>query len=197
MSAVLVQPKDGPSSGGLGPFHGQSDPILDRSILGLAHSPQIALLDRMLKVDLVGVLVPNHHNTLFLDLKSLIMRTILLGFLCHQANVGHVAHGRHIKLSLRLHVRDHFLVHCRIRSVRDETLGVLQLTIAIPHLSTVADDNWHGGINDDIGGDVQVGDSLVTIDHREPGSVLVTGIEIGLDGSGLVGGEFLLDGIQN
>jgi hypothetical protein len=34
------------------------------------------------------------------DLEGLVVRAVLLGLLSHEAHVGHVAHGRHIELSI-------------------------------------------------------------------------------------------------
>jgi hypothetical protein len=34
------------------------------------------------------------------DLEGLVVGAVLLGLLRHQAHVGHVAHGRHVKLSI-------------------------------------------------------------------------------------------------
>merc|ERR1719397_1019465 len=45
VSAGGVKPEDRLSAGGLGSAHGQLHPILDRKVLGLAHSPNIALVD--------------------------------------------------------------------------------------------------------------------------------------------------------
>ena len=74
-----------------------------------------------------------------------------------------------------LAVLDAGLVHGGVAAVRDHTLHLLQLVVLVPHLTSVTDHVGHGGVNDDIAGDVEVGDAVVGVDHGQsrPGLVLL------------------------
>ncbi len=53
------------------------------------------------------------------------------------------------------------LIDTGVTAVGDDGFGVLGLTLGVPHLSRIADHGWHGSINDDVTGHMQVGDALV------------------------------------
>ena len=57
------------------------------------------------------------------------------------------------------------LIDTGVAAVGNDGLGVGQLAVGAPHLSRGADGGWHGGIDDDVAGHVQVGDALVRVDH--------------------------------
>ena len=106
------------------------------------------------------------------------MRSILLCFPRHETNVRDVTHStvygkieyvriahqnnlllhrlylRHIKLSLGLDVGDGLLVQRSVGTVRNDALGVLQLSELVPHFATVPNDDRHTSIDDDIGWNV-------------------------------------------
>ncbi len=63
-------------------------------------------------------------------------------------------HSRNIELPMGFAIRYDFLVNSGIATIRDQTFGVFQFIIFVPHLSRVPNDNRHAGINDDIGWNV-------------------------------------------
>jgi len=65
------------------------------------------------------------------------------------------------------------LVHGGVAAVRDDALDVLELVVLVPHLPAVADHARHGGVDDDVGRHVQVGDPFVAVDHGQPRPLLV------------------------
>lgn len=109
------------------------------------------------------------------------MRAVFLGFLRHQADVGHRAHGGRIERAVRFAIVDHGLVDIGIAAIRDHRLGVLQLAFSVPHLTRIANHRRHRCIDDHITGHMQVGDALVGIDHRQGRTLRVFGLDIGLD----------------
>ena len=44
--------------------------------------------------------------------------------------------------------------------VGDDALDLLQLVVLVPHLASVTDNVGHTGVNDNIAGNMKVGDSL-------------------------------------
>ena len=50
------------------------------------------------------------------------------------------------------------LVHGGVGPVRDDALHLLQLVSRAPHGSSVSHHTRHAGVNDDIAGDMEVGD---------------------------------------
>ena len=83
------------------------------------------------------------------------------------------------------------LVNAGVAAVGDDGEGVLLFALGVPHLAGGADHRGHGGIDDDVAGDVEVGDALVGIHHRDGGAVGVGGLDVGLDLGLLVGREAL------
>ena len=61
----------------------------------------------------------------------------------------------------------------------------------VPHLAAGADHGGHGGIDDDVARDVEVGDALVGVHHGEGGAVGVGGLDVGLDLGFFVGGQLV------
>ena len=175
--ALIVQPEQRRHSGGAGAVDRQLDPVANGQVLGLAGAPDIALLDLVLGQH-VAVFGDHANNAVFLDLKGLVVGAVLLSFLRHQANVRHRAHGGGIKRAVGLTEVDHFLVDSGVGALRHHRLGVLELVVPRPHLAGVTDHRGHGGIHDDVAGNVQVGNTLHRVHHGNFRAVLVTGVQV-------------------
>ena len=118
------------------------------------------------------------------------MGAVFFGGLGHEADVGDAAHGLGVERALLAAEVDHRLVNASVAAVGDEGEGVLLFAFLVPHLAGGADHRRHGGVHDDVGGDVEVGDAFVGVDVGECGAGGVGGGEVGLDGGFLGGGEF-------
>ena len=90
------------------------------------------------------------------NLKGLVMRSILLCLLGHEADIGDIAHGGDIKGSIGLAETYGFLVDAGITAIRDDRLGVTGISVRSPHSTGSPDHCRHRGINDDVARDVQV-----------------------------------------
>ena len=82
--------------------------------------------------------------------------------------------------------RNGLLINPSVATIRNDGFGVVQLAIRSPHLARSANRGGHGSINNDITGHMQIGDSLVGIDHGKFGSLRVDGVNIGLNGALLI-----------
>ena len=49
--------------------------------------------------------------------------------------------------------------------------GVVLFAVGAPHVARGADHGGHRGVDDDVARHVEVGDALVGVDHRQPGTV--------------------------
>ena len=105
----------------------------------------------------------------------------------HQADVGDGTHGLWIKGPVFLTKVNGLREHPGIGAVGYYGLGVLLLAVGIPHLPGGPDHGRHGGIDDDVRGDVQVGDAVVGVDHRDVRSVGIAIAYVRLDGHLLLG----------
>ena len=119
------------------------------------------------------------------------MGAVFLGGLRHEADVGDGAHGAGIEGAVLFAEVDRGLVNACVAAVGYDGEGVLLFAGLVPHLAGGADHGGHGGVHNDVGGDVEIGDTLVGIDHGEGGAGGVGGGDVGLDGGFLGGGEFL------
>ena len=93
------------------------------------------------------------------------MRSVFFGLLGHQAHVGHAAHGGGVVRTIGFAVFDHRRVHAGVGAVGNDGLRGLTLALRVPHASGVPQHRGHRSINDDIAGDVQVGDAAIGVDH--------------------------------
>ena len=100
------------------------------------------------------------------------MRSVLFGLLGHQAHVGHAAHGGGVVGAVGFAVVDHRRVHAGVGAVGNDGLCGLTLALGVPHASGVTQHGGHRGVDDDIAGDVQVGDAAVGVDHGDAAEVL-------------------------
>ena len=113
------------------------------------------------------------------------MTSVLLSLLCQQADIGYVAGGGVVKLTLLLAALDIGVVDTSVGPVRDDALELLELVVLVPHLTTVMNDVGHGGVNDDIAGDMEIGDSGVGVHHGDlHSSVIASEGDLDAVGSG-------------
>jgi hypothetical protein len=105
------------------------------------------------------------------DLEGLVVAAVLLGRLRHEADVRHRADRRRVERTVRDDVVDHGLVDAGVRRVGDDRDGVVLGAVLAPELAAVAHERGHRGIDDDVGGHVQVRDALVAVDVAEAGPV--------------------------
>ena len=118
----------------------------------------------------------------FLDFKSFVVGSIFLGFLRHQSDIGDIAHGCDIKGSVFFAEINGGLVDPGVVPIGDDRFGIRGVAVGTPHLSGCTDHRRHGGINNHIAGDMQVGDSLVGIDHGNGGAFFNNLLQIGPNG---------------
>ena len=91
---------------------------------------------------------------------------------------------------------DGCLINACVAAVGNHGFGVLRFAVFVPHSTGVANHRRHGSINDDVAGDVQVGDAFVGIDHSQIGVGGVNGSDFGFDGSAGVRIQFVQIGKQ-
>ena len=123
------------------------------------------------------------------DLEGLVVAAVLLGLLRHQADVGDRAHRRGVVGAVLAAVVDDGLVDAGVGAVGDDGEGVGLLAVRAPHVAGGADHGRHRGVDDDVARDVQVGDALVGVDHREPRAVGEALLDRGLDLGSLALGQ--------
>ena len=80
-------------------------------------------------------------------------------------------------------------IHRRIRVIGDHELGVLLLTLSVPHLPGGADRGRHRRIDDHVAGHVQVADAAIGIDHRQRRASRIRAIDRRLHGAALFVGQ--------
>ena len=178
--ALRVQPEDGLHAGKASAVNSQLDPILDRSILGLASAPDVACLDVVLDEDVASG-VSQLHGAVLRHLEGLVVGAVLLSLLSHQADVRNGTHGGRIESAIRLAIIDNCLVDASVRRIRDDSQGVLLFIILVPHVAGGADHGRHGSVDDDVRWDVQVADALSGVDHSQVRTIFESSVECGLD----------------
>ena len=119
------------------------------------------------------------------------MRAVLFRLLRHQPDIRHRAHRAGVKGSVLPAKVDDGLVNARVTAVGDDGEGILEFALGIPHLARGADHGRHRSVDNDIAGDVEVGNAFVGVDHGECRTAGERGFDICLDGSLLVGGKIL------
>jgi len=93
VSTRSVKEEDSGVSSGLSAGNSEANPVDNRLILSLAHSPDISDFNVVGHVDLSSLLVNNIDGTIVFDLEGLVVRAVLLGFLGHQTNVRYISHS--------------------------------------------------------------------------------------------------------
>ena len=180
VSTVCIEPEDCRRPAIPGAADCQLHPVPDRRVFGLAHPPDVPGLDLVGDED-VTVGPHNPHGTRGRDLKRLVVRSVLLGLLRHQADVRDTSHRRRVKRPVGDAVVDHRLVHAGVGAVGDHRLGVFQFARGVPHFAGVANQHGHRGVNDHVAGDVKIGNAVVGIDLGDPGTRLVYRLQVGFD----------------
>ena len=164
-----VQPEHRRGLRGPGARDRQLDPVANGPILDLAHPPDVPGLHVVLEEHSPGV--RGHVDAAGAGgLEGLVVGAVLLGLLGHEPHVGHRPHRGGVEGAVLLAEVDGGLVHARVVAVRDDELGVMELVVGAPHAARVADGGGHGGVDDDVAGDVQVRDALRGVDHAHGGA---------------------------
>ncbi len=167
MGAVRIQPECGQTCR-LGPVDAQFDPIQNRRLVGRGRAPDVALFDIVFG-DHIAVGQFDADGARSRGFKRGGVRAVFLGFLRHQADVGHGTAGCDIQFSGFFEIVDGFVVDARIAIVGDAAFGVRGLAIGAPADAACADHSRHGGVDDHIGRHMQVGDALIGIHHIHRG----------------------------
>ena len=178
---VLVEPEHRGRVGKSCTRNSEFHPVANRCILGLACTPDVAGFNNMFHDDVAGA-VGDAHGAVDGNLKRLVVRTVFLGLLGHEADVGNGAHRGGVECAVGFAVVDDGCVHAGIGRVGNDGLAVLAFAFGIPHLSAVANHGGHGGVDDDVAWHVQVGDALIGIDHCQFGAVEHCDGDVGFDG---------------
>mmetsp|Transcript_2304 Transcript_2304/g.6413 ORF Transcript_2304/g.6413 Transcript_2304/m.6413 type:complete len:658 (-) Transcript_2304:455-2428(-) len=181
VSAGLVEPEGHGVAGEARALHGEAHPVADGVVLGLAHAPDVALADGVLEDHVARVRVHDTDGPGAGDLEGLVVGAVLLSLLGHETHVADASHGGVVELPVRTAVIHHGLVHTGVGTVRDDCHDLLEGVVLVPHLATVAHQRGHGGVDDYVVGDVQVGDTLGRVHHREPRAGLVRRFDVRLD----------------
>ena len=166
VGTVRIQPKDRRVSCRAGARHGQLYPVLDGGILDLAHAEHVSLV-YLLAHQRLALGVDHVDPPACRDLEGLVVRPVFLGFLGHESHVGDAPHGGGIQGAVLLAKVNRGLVHAGVGAIGNDGDRVLGLALGIPHLAPFANHRRHGCVNDDVGGHVEVGDSLVGVDHGQ------------------------------
>ena len=103
--------------------------------------------------------------------------------------LGHAPHGGRIELAVLPAVPDHGVVDRGVAGVGDDRLAVLELSLGVPHPPGIPDHGGHGRVDDDVAGDVEVGDPPVRIDHGDARSLRQRRLDVTLDSLPLRLGE--------
>ena len=142
MRAVFVQPENRFAARGARAGDGEFHPIANRDILGLAHAPNITGLHFVAK-QRVALGIQHVHGARARNFKSLVVRAVFLRFLGHEADVGHIAHRRHIERAVGFAKLNRLAVHARVTTIGNDRFGVGGLAIRPPHLAGSADHRGH------------------------------------------------------
>ena len=166
MGPVFVEPKDYRTSTQAGTVHGEFDPVHDRHAFGLAHPPEVTGLDLVTEQGFARI-ADHPDRARAGNLKGLVVRTVFLRLLRHQAGVGDVAHGGYVKGSVGFAEIDGRLIDPGIIAVGNDRFGVGGISVGAPHLTGRPDHRGHRGVDDDAAGNVEVGDAFVRVDHGQ------------------------------
>ena len=196
MGPAGIQPENCRGTGCPGPPHGKFDPILHRGVLGLAAPEDVPFIHPLLQQGRAGGGIDNADRAVSWRNEGLVVGTVFLGFLGHQADVGDTAHGGGIKGAMLFAVFNHLLIDGGIAAVRHHGDGVVQLVVRPPHAAAVPDNDRHGGVDDNVVGNMEVGDALAGIHHGQFAAGLVDCGDVRLDFRSFFGGKLLDFGIE-
>lgn len=190
VGAGFIEPEDGGRAGEAGAVDGEFNPVADREVLGLAGAPDVALLDGVFEEGLT-VGVDDADGAGGGRFEGLVVGAVFFGGLGHEADVGNGADGGGVERAVGFDEVDGGLVNAGVAAVGNEGEGVAGVAFGVVDFATGAEERGDGGVDDDVGGDVEVGDAFVGVDVGEGGAGGEGGLDVGLDGGFLVGGEFL------
>ena len=169
VGAVFVEPEDSRASGGAGAADGEFDPVLNGGVFRLASAPDVAFFHSVgEKFFFAG---DDADDTVSGRFEGFVVGAVFFRLLSHEADVGNSPHGGGIEGTVVATEVDGGLIDAGIRGVGNDGEAVLALAVFVPHLTGVANHGRHGGVDDDVGGDVQVGDAFVGINHGEVGAI--------------------------
>ena len=180
MGTALVEPEEGEGTGCAGAGDPQFHPIPDRSVLGLAHAPDVVAFDVMFQ-QRVSRRVDDPDRTVAGRLEGLRMGAVFLRFLRHQTDVRHRAHLGRIERAVFLAELDRFVIDTGIARIGDDAFDVALFVVGPPSLAARPDERRHGGVDDDVARDMQVGDAAIGIDHIHRRAGFEGGFHIRLD----------------
>mmetsp|Transcript_13450 Transcript_13450/g.32088 ORF Transcript_13450/g.32088 Transcript_13450/m.32088 type:complete len:275 (-) Transcript_13450:1144-1968(-) len=186
MSALLRQPEHGGHASGPSPNHRELHPVLDWSVLRLAHAPHVALGHVVGHEHLLGVALDDPHLTILWHDEGLVVRSVLLRLCSHEPDVGRGAYLGRIQLAILLAILDHSCVDAGVAPIWKHELRVAQGIFLGPHAPCIADCCGHGGIHNDVGRHMQVGDATTAIHIRQGRPLVVACHEVRFD-LGLLG----------
>ena len=106
------------------------------------------------------------------------MGTVFLCFLGHKANVWYRTECCRVYGTVGFHIVDDRFVETGISAVRNNTNGIFFVAVFVPHFSTAAYQSRHGRIHNNIGGDMEIGDTLVGVHHGNPRSIVYRSVYI-------------------
>ncbi len=159
---------------------GKFDPVPNGGVFGLATSPEITRFHLML--DQGRALLGDDANLAIVrGLEGFVMGPVFLRLLRHQSHVGDGSHGGRIERAVLAAKVNGGLIDRGVGTVWDDGQGVLLFALGIPHLAGGADHGRHGGVDDDIAGNVEIGDSLIGVHHGQVRAVLEGRVDVGLD----------------
>ncbi len=121
------------------------------------------------------------HHAIGWNHKGFVVRAILFCGLRHQAHIGHAAHRCRVKCAVCLAIVNHSLINAGIATVGNNGLGFLLVTLGIPHGAGITHDNGHGGIDNNVAGHMQIGNTLVGIHHRQGRTLAIQSFDVALD----------------
>lgn len=150
MGTGVIQPEYRGAASGTSSGNGKSNPVSDRQVLNLAHPPYVISLHFVLHVYLSTVLIHHSDCASSFHFKSFIVRSILLGFLSHQPNVGYISHSRDVELAILSAVVNDGLVNTSVGPVGNAAFSVLKLVVLVPHLASISHNAGHAGVDDDV-----------------------------------------------
>merc|ERR1719272_2117364 len=110
------------------------------------------------------------------------MRSVLLGFLGHESNVGAATHCLRVESAVLLAELDALLECACIAAIWNEHFRVLILARWSLHLTRPPDGGGHRVVDDNITRHMQVGSAVACVDHRQTRAGLVLCLDVCLNG---------------
>ena len=95
------------------------------------------------------------------------MGSVFFGLLSHKSHIGDRSHGFGVQGPVLLAKINCCVVNTRITAIGYYRQCILRIPLRIPHLAGIPDHGRHRSIDNDIAGNVQVGDPLVRVYHGQ------------------------------